>query len=80
MRKTDWTGPLTDTWPEAKAAQEAERVRLNSLFKSISVTGHHSYGEGEVKIVRTTLTVCTRCGVVVGDRKAHDDWHESGQP
>lgn len=77
MARADWSGPLTDTWPEAKVAERAERERLRSLFTTVSAVGHHSYSEFEVKVVQTEMTCCTLCGALVGIEKRHDEWHRA---
>lgn len=87
MLRIDWSTPLTDAWPEAKAIEAAERLqriaaqavesaRLSALFKTVSFTGHHGYGEGGIKIVRTNLTLCDQCGALVGSKERHDEWHQ----
>lgn len=78
--RVNWSGPLTDTWPEAKAAEQAERERVRSMFTTVDVTGRHSYGPHEAKVTYTSLACCKRCGAYVGDKKGHDAWHRSLQP
>lgn len=75
--RVDWSTPLTDTWPEAKAAADAERERFRLMFKTVTVTGRHTYGPHESKVTHTDLTCCTLCGALVGNKSKHDDSHRN---